>query len=165
MVEAVASKTAENALRLAGIIAYTNDRAVIDLRTMRAGTTLAQYYLDQQRRLTRRSLATGNQRLSLDLWEALKTKKDKNGIPVYWNQIIEIGLLQKRLPLKLRASVKQIRTLMAMLDRDSTELGVFCIDLNQKGEAKAWFVGEKSRYEETCAELRSAESAESAETQ
>ena len=164
-VEAVASKTAENALRLAGIIAYTNERTVIDLHTMRAGTTLAQFYLDQQRRLTRRSLASDNQRLSLDLWDTLKTKKDKNGIPLYWNQIVEIELLQKRLPPKLRASVQLIRTLMAMLERTSTELGVFCAELNQKHEPKAWFVGKKTRYDEAFAELNPAETAENAENQ
>ncbi len=165
MVEAVASKTAENALRLAGIIAYSSDRTVIDLPTMRAGTTLAQYYLDQQRKLRRRSLATGHQKMSLDLWETLKTKKEKNGIPVYWNQIVEIDLLQKRLPHKLRTSVQLIRTLIAMLDSTSNDMGVFCIEMNQKNEPKAWFVGERSRYEEAFAELKTAETAENAESQ
>lgn len=164
LVEAVASKTAENALRLAGIRAYTNDRLVIDLSTMRCGTELAQYYLDEHRRLTRRAKVQGNERLSLDLWETLKTKKDKDGVLVYWNQIVEISALQKRLPPALRTSVSLIRSLMAALDRQTTEMGVFCIELNQKGEPKVWFVGEKTVYDETFAELKPAESAESAET-
>ncbi len=163
MVEAVASKTAENALRLAGIRAYAAGRMVIDLTTMRAGTELAEYYLDEQRRLARRSKVQGNERLSLDLWEVLRTKKDKNGVLVYWNQVVEIDTLQKRLPTAMRTSVHLIRTLMSVLDRQTSEMGVFCIDLNQKGEAKSWFVGEKEVFAEAFAELHPAESAESAE--
>jgi hypothetical protein len=160
IVKAVAAKTAENALRLAGIHAYTHDRRVIDLQTMRAGTELAEYYLNEQRRLTRRSHVQGNERLSQDLWEVFRKKRNKDGVLVYWNQID----LQKRLPPKLRTSVALIRTLMAMLDRKSNKLGVFCIDINQRGEPKTWFVGEKAEFDSAFAELTPAESADSAES-
>jgi len=165
VVEAVASKAAENALRIAGVRACIQDRAIIDIHTMRAGTKLAEYYLDQQRILARRTQVDGDERLALDMWHWLRTKKDPGGVSLCWNGIVDIESLQKRLPGKMRKSVQLIRRLMARLDRQTETTGVFCIETNQKGEPKTWFVGESEHYEETFAELQAAESAESAETE
>ncbi len=118
LIRPVASKMAENVLRIAAVISVFNDEPNISVETMAGAVILGEYYLKQALRIAQKTDATKEEQQCIVLIEWLKSQ----AMPA------AIDDIQKYSPrsLGLRRSVSDVRDHMEMLvDRGVAEVASY----------------------------------------
>lgn len=123
-----ASKTAEQALRLAGVFAVLEDTQAITRDQMQRAWTLAIYYLLNALRSAQLAEQDHAHRQARELLEWLRAEPGARAT---------IDHMQKRLPHKLRRKVADLRAMLALLEGNAA---VRVIEHNTRGDACAWEV-------------------------
>jgi len=128
VVRPAAGKSAENALRIAGVLAVFEGAAVLTAEHVARGWELAGYYLETVLRQAQTARATASE---IDALEVLQWLRANGGGA-------DIATLQKRVtPAKHRQSVAHLR---AVLERVERAQSVEVTDRNGQGKPSAWRV-------------------------
>ena len=123
-----AGKAAENALRIAGVLAVFEGQDCLTADHVTRGWTLASFYLETVLRQAQNTAATAAER---DALEILHWMKEQGGAA-------SIGNMQKRIvPARHRRSVGHLRAALERLERAHK---VEVTERNTKGEPSAWRV-------------------------